>query len=216
MRSRQARTSASEVSVPASIAGDGFGGAERLHASALRTQAAMSSRVASSCWRPTSWMPTGRPVGPLVKGKRHARHPEIGPQKIERRLAGRRQAERRLARRRRGQDGVEVGEQRVDRARGRSRPACGRRPRSRSRSSAPAASLSFFRLSLSRCGKRRASSAWARGPSKADSDALALGHVAHRRRQLELGDRGACLAELDRGVLHGRQCPRATAPPCDG
>ena len=49
-------------------AGDGFGGAERLH-SALLTQPAMSSSVASSCWRPTSWMPTGRPVGPLVNGK---------------------------------------------------------------------------------------------------------------------------------------------------
>ena len=24
---------------------------------------------ASSCWRPTSWMPTGRPLGPRVKGK---------------------------------------------------------------------------------------------------------------------------------------------------
>jgi hypothetical protein len=48
---------------------DSLAGGKRLHVSALRAQAAMSSRAASSCWRPTSWMPTGRPVGPLVKGK---------------------------------------------------------------------------------------------------------------------------------------------------
>jgi hypothetical protein len=34
---------------------------------------------------------------------------------------------------------------------------------------------------------------------------LAFGHVAHRRRQFELGDRRPRLAELDSGLLHRRQ-----------
>src|SRR4029079_9215306 len=48
---------------------DGFAGTEWLHGSAPVTQAATSSSVASSCWRPTSWIPTGSPFGPRVKGK---------------------------------------------------------------------------------------------------------------------------------------------------
>ncbi len=38
------------------------------HDSTLCAQAATSSRRASSCRRPTSWIPTGNPVGPLVSG----------------------------------------------------------------------------------------------------------------------------------------------------
>ena len=48
---------------------DGFGRADRLHRSAPCTQPAMSSRRASSCCRPTSWMPTGRPLGPRPNGR---------------------------------------------------------------------------------------------------------------------------------------------------
>src|SRR5258707_15222051 len=43
-----------------------------------------------------------------------ARHPEISPEKIEGGLARYLEPERRLTGRRRGQDGVEVGEQRID------------------------------------------------------------------------------------------------------
>ena len=66
----EAGTLTSEKLVRASLdPGDRFGGGKRLHVSALRAQAAMSSRAASSCCRPTSWIPTGKPVGPLAKGK---------------------------------------------------------------------------------------------------------------------------------------------------
>ena len=94
--------------------GRGFGGAERLHESALRTQAAMSSRALSS-WQAADELDADRQSGRAL-GERQgdARHPEIGPQEIEGGLARGLQAERRLARRRRGQDGVEIGEQRID------------------------------------------------------------------------------------------------------
>ena len=109
--------------MPASIAGDGFGGAERLHRSAPLTQPAMSSRrrvLMLAADELDADRQAGRTLG---EGQGHARHPEIGPQKVEGRLAGGLEAKRRLARRRRGQDDVDVGEQRVDRAHGRVSPS---------------------------------------------------------------------------------------------
>ncbi len=184
--------------------GDGFAGAERLHASALRTQAAMFSRRRVLMLTADELDTDGQAGRTLGEGQGHAGHPEIGPQKIEGGLARGLQAERRLARRRRGQDGVEVGEQRIDpRAAGLAQLAGGDPGRVvdlRSR-------RELVLLQALAQQVREAPRLVGMGARTVEGAErlLALGHVAHRRRQLELGDRRTRLGELDGGVLHRRQ-----------
>ena len=78
------------------------------------TQAAVESSRSSSWRRPTSWMPSGRPLAPVPAGRVTQGVPAERPDRVEARIAGELDAGRRLARRAGTEQHVDLVEQQID------------------------------------------------------------------------------------------------------